>query len=197
MAAVAAQPGQRDEHLAAVGDDAGAAGVGERRRRAPGRRPRSSCSRSVAARREQHRGLVDVERLAVPGARQRPSARVARGGRLLHGPTLRPGPRRSAPRDRPLRRRRGRRAGWTHDDRVHHRLDRRHRPRGRPHPAGLGPPRPRARAQRGARPPSSTSCPATSTWWSPTSPRSRRCAPSASGCAPSRWTSWRTTPASG
>ena len=70
VAAVAAQPGQRDEHLARVGDDARAAGVGQALVAHP-RRRRAQVDEVVAARAEQDLGLGGVERHPVARAPQR------------------------------------------------------------------------------------------------------------------------------
>ena len=78
-AAVPAQPGERDEDLARVGDHAGPPGRGQ-----PGvphpARVRDQGGQVIAARLQQHHGLGLVERLAVPGPGQR-TANGARAGR--------------------------------------------------------------------------------------------------------------------
>ncbi len=87
-AAIPAQPGQRDEDLARVGDDpgpfrglqagvAGAAGVGQQ------------GLQVLAAGVQQDRRLVQVERLAVPGPGQGPAH--GRGGRRVGRPGARAG----------------------------------------------------------------------------------------------------------
>jgi hypothetical protein len=85
-AAVPAQPGERDEDLARVGDDVRASRGFE-----PCVLVRLAYSRSfsqvLAAGVEQDRRLVHVERLAVPGPGQRP-AHGRRGGRAGSGSVI-------------------------------------------------------------------------------------------------------------
>ena len=79
-AAVPAQPGERDEDLARVGDDAGAPRRFEAR--VPGAaRVLQEPVQILTAGVQQDRCLVHVERLAVPGPGQRP-AHGRRGGRF-------------------------------------------------------------------------------------------------------------------
>ena len=78
MAAVPAQPGERDEDLPRVGDHARAFGGLEAGVPGAARVDQESVQ-VLAAGVEQDRGLVHVERLAVPGAGQRP-AHGRRGG---------------------------------------------------------------------------------------------------------------------
>ena len=73
-AAVPAQPGQRDEDLARVSDDVRSAGRLEPRVAGPARVAEEGVQ-VLAARVEQDRRLVPVERLAVPGPRQCPAHR--------------------------------------------------------------------------------------------------------------------------
>jgi hypothetical protein len=78
VTAVAAQPGQRDEHLAAVGDDARSTGVGEPEV------PDLSCGgaqlvKLVAAGSQQRGRLVGIQRLAGDHAGNGPPGFGSRG----------------------------------------------------------------------------------------------------------------------
>ncbi len=121
VAAVAAQPGQRDEDLAGVRDHARPPRVEQPAVADPGRRGAQRLEVGAAGL-QQHRGLGDVERLAVAGPRERTTHPVRRTGDLVHCPTLRAGQGAG----------RGARVGAAHGDDLHHRLHRRHRPGGRP-----------------------------------------------------------------
>ncbi len=78
VAAVAAQAGQRDEHLARIGDDARPAGLDQSGVADPGR-GRHQVGQIVAARGQQHGRLGDVQARAVPRPAQRPAhGRIAR-----------------------------------------------------------------------------------------------------------------------
>ena len=102
-APVPAEPGQRDEHLARIGDDTGAPGGREPRVADPAG-VRQQGGQLLAAGMHQRGRLARVQRLAVPGAGQRaadgtgrrrgPLRRAGRrtgGGQVAHTGTLSPG----------------------------------------------------------------------------------------------------------
>ncbi len=95
VAAVPAEPGQRDEHLAGVRDDPGAAGLLQAGVADPGGGG-AQLLQVGAAGLEQHRRLRRVQRHPVPGPAQRAPHRSGGGGRggvrrgqRVHGATLR------------------------------------------------------------------------------------------------------------
>ena len=71
MTAVAAQSGQRDEHLAAVRHNTSSPGMLKPGVARPGRVGHQP-HKCIASHSQQHRGLHHVQRLAIPRARQRP-----------------------------------------------------------------------------------------------------------------------------
>ena len=80
-AAVAAQPGQRDEDLPRIRDHAGTPGGGQARVPGPAGVTEQRLQRAVPAL-QQDRGLAGVQGLAIPGAGQRPAqARLRLSGR--------------------------------------------------------------------------------------------------------------------
>ena len=98
-APVPAEPGEGDEHLARIGDDAGAPGGRESRVADPAG-VRQQRGQLFAAGMHQHGRLARVQRLAVPGAGQRAAEcaggrrgplRRAGGGQIAHTGTLIPG----------------------------------------------------------------------------------------------------------
>ena len=84
VAAVAAQPGERDEDLAGVGDDARPAGVDQPGVAHAGGRGQQLVE-LLAPGGEQDGGLGDVERDAVAGPAQRPAQGRRGGGRRWRG----------------------------------------------------------------------------------------------------------------
>ena len=92
VATVAAQTGQRDEHLARVGHRAGTS-AGHHRGVANPRGRGAQALEVAAAGPEEHQRLRPVQRLAVPGPGQRPPHRVvSHRGRLCHRRGRRSGP---------------------------------------------------------------------------------------------------------